>query len=133
MPTAAEHLAKATHNRRVLGLLDLAQAADWATVVAFYTALHQIERLADLDGRHHEQHIDRTAYIQRHPDHSQILLDYRRLSHAAHVARYGTRAEFARDFPATYVRRTLIESHLTVIERYVESVFAPPPPPTPES
>ena len=127
MPPATEHLAKAAHNRRVLGSLDLSQATDWAAVVAFYTALHQIERLADLDGRHHEQHNYRAVYLREHADHSQIWNDYLRLATAASIARYQSLARFARFYPATYVRRTLIDAHLVTIERYVETVFAPPP------
>lgn len=126
MPTAAEHLAKATHNRRVLGSLDVSHAADWAAVVAFYTALHQVERLADLDGLDHEQHAARFNYLLYHPDHSQIAADYRKLADAAHVARYQSLARFTRHYPTTYVRRTLIDSHLVAVEQYVESVFAPP-------
>ena len=126
MPTAAEHLAKATHNRRVLALLDLPRAADWAAVVAFYSALHQVERLTALDGLHLERHPDRFDYLWSHADHSQIVIDYRKLAEAAHVARYQPLAWFARHFPATYVRRTLIDSHLVAVEKYVDTVFSPP-------
>lgn len=81
MPTDAEHLLKYQDNRAFLnaqgGLTALSEV--WATVVAFYTALHLVERLAAQAGIHHTRHRgqnSRQTYLTGHTQHSQILADY---------------------------------------------------------
>jgi len=64
MPTPEEHLIKYKLNRKFLdsngGLGN--QEERWATIVAFYAALHLVERLAARESRHHTSHAIREEY-----------------------------------------------------------------------
>jgi hypothetical protein len=51
MPSASEHRAKYDHNRRFLNTGLAATEPEWAAVVAFYAAVHLIERLAAAEPR----------------------------------------------------------------------------------
>lgn len=131
MPSSSEHKEKAERNERFLGQLVSVDDADWASVAAFYTALHLIERLSACDNLHHGGHASRGAWLARHTKHRAIRHHYQALYDAAHKARYGTLKQFQRAFPAAAVKQQLIETHLGSIDRYVVAHFAPTAPPTP--
>ena len=103
-------------------------------VVAFYAAVHLIERLAAAEPRgpiHHGTHIQRNNYLGRHRAHRVLVKHYTELKLAAEISRYGTVKQFATDYPAATVQSVLIDTHLVTIEDYVTAYFAPPPvPPT---
>lgn len=140
MATDAEHDAKYRENRAVLDgppPLD-ALSEPWAATVAFYAAVHLVERLAARDGRHHTRHSgqpSRNAYITAHPAHRAVAADFMVLYSASLVARYEPPAAFAEGYPTGTVRTRLIDQHLAAIETYVAGVFAaaapidPPPGP----
>lgn len=134
MPSAAEHRAKYDANRTFLDTGLATTQPDWAAVVAFYAAVHLIERLAAAEPRspiHNGNHAERNRYLGRHRQHRVLTSHYTELQLAASVGRYGTVNQFATDYPASLVQSKLIDTHLVAIEDYVTAYFAPPPPPAP--
>jgi len=127
MPTPEEHLIKYKLNRKFLdsngGLGN--QEERWATIVAFYAALHLVERLAARESRHHTSHAIREEYLAHHPQHSVIFKSYRQLQTASEFARYGSVGQFARYYSGNMVQNTLIDVHLVEIEKYAEAEFPP--------
>lgn len=134
MPSSAEHQAKALANRVFLDSGLAAVSSEWAAVVAFYAAVHLVERLAAAEPRgpvHHRTHVARVAWLARHRPHRTIFNDYAALQDAAEVSRYGTVNQFRSMYTAAAVQSQLIDTHLAAIERYVTTHFAPPPPAAP--
>jgi hypothetical protein len=135
MPNAAEHRAKYALNRAFLDTGLAAVQPEWAAVVAFYAAVHLIERLAAAEPRgpvHHRTHAQREDYLRRHRQHRVLLADYLALQIASEISRYGTASQFSTRFSAATVQSHLIDTHLVAIETYVTAYFTPPaPPPAP--
>ena len=134
MPSAAEHRDKYDANRAFLNTGLAATNPEWAAVVAFYAAVHLIERLAAAERRgpvHHRTHIKRNAYLGGHRRHRVLAPHYVELQLASEVSRYGTVHQFAKDYSASRVQSELIDTHLVAVEDYVTAHFAPPPPPAP--
>jgi hypothetical protein len=101
-------------------------------VVAFYAAVHLIERLAAAEPRgpiHHRTHTQREEYFHRHRQHRVLLFDYLALQMASEISRYGTVSQFKTRYPASTVQSQLIDTHLAAIESYVTAHFGPPPAP----
>jgi hypothetical protein len=131
MPSSAEHQEKYAENRRFLdangGLA--ANEPVWAAVVAFYAALHLVERLAARQNLHHTQggaHGARRDYLKAHLQHRAILLPYRALHLASEIARYHTLNRFRQAYSPAMVQSLLIDTHLVAIERHVQTIFQPP-------
>lgn len=117
MPSSAEHQEKYLENRAFLdanGGLAAAQPI-WASVVAFYAALHLDERLAARQNIHHGNHALRTTYLSRHRLHRVIYPAFEALRNASEVARYGTANQFQRLVPTANVQAVLIDKHLVAI------------------
>ncbi|MCI0704138.1 MAG: hypothetical protein L0241_24030 [Planctomycetia bacterium] len=135
MPNSPEHRAKYTLNRAFLNTGIVTTNPEWAGVVAFYAAVHLVERLAAAEPRgsiHHRTHADRRVYLAQHRHHRAILNDYEILQDASEISRYGTVNQFNSLYSAATVQSVLIDTHLVAIEDYVTAYFAPPsPPPTP--
>jgi hypothetical protein len=134
MPRSPEHHAKYSRNRAFLNTGLAAVNPEWAAVVAFYAAVHLVERLAAVEPRgprHHRTHADRVDYLARHPQHSVLLADYQVLQVASEISRYGTVHQFHSRYGGGVVQDQLIDVHLAAIEQYVAAHFAPPPPPGP--
>lgn len=130
MPNATEHRAKYSLNRAFLNTSLVTTHPEWATVVAFYAAVHLIERLAAAEPHgpiHHRTHTDRRLYLSRHREHRAIFDDYEALQRASEVSRYGTVNQFTTRYTAATVQSELIDTHLVAIEDYVTAYFAPPP------
>ena len=130
MPSSSEHRAKYLANRRHLdtgnGGSPLATADGcWAAVVAFYAALHLVDRLAARDNTHPGAHGNRLRFVSA--NHRSILADFNDLKVASECARYGTLNQFARAYPGNAVQDILIDKLLVSIETYVTSIFDPPP------
>jgi hypothetical protein len=92
MPTDAEHQAKYQDNRNVLNAHGgmAATSESWAAVIAFYAALHLVERLAAQNNLHHQRHTgpgSRLQYLANHAQHQQILADYMALQTASLLSR----------------------------------------------
>jgi|GEM_PF-1731728 len=128
MPSSKEHRDKADQIRAFLGQLVSTNAEPaWIAVVAFYTAMHLIERLAACENIHNSKHPDRLNYLIKHKKHRAIHADFQTLFDASLVARYGTVNQFQKAFPSAAVA-TLVNHHLAGIEAYVNAHFAPPVP-----
>ena len=56
MAAQSQHEVKARNNRDFLREIDATVRADWAVVVAFYTAVHLVERLRAQAGEHSTNH-----------------------------------------------------------------------------
>jgi hypothetical protein len=136
VPNSSEHQTKARLNRAFLNANGGLAGGDnaWVAVVAFYTALHLVERLAARESIHHTgagAHGKRLRYLDTHAQHDVIYQNYLELKTAAEIARHGTVAQFTRAYPGNTTQTILIDTHLVAIETYVDRVFAPPPANTP--
>lgn len=130
MPSLAEHNDKYADNMAFLvsngGLIS--QNSMWASVVAFYAAVHLVERLAAHEGVHNRCHVgtfqSRQLYLAGHPKHSVILADFSSLRTASEIARYQSIQAFDRAFPGKAVEIRLINRCLANIEKHVTNFFA---------
>lgn len=125
MPTASQHKIKAEGNRRHLGTINVTDHADWAVVVAFYTAVHLVERVRAGDqglgtkSRHSGDHYDRLNYVQTH--HRPIHDPFRQLWNLSKIARYEANARFYDQVSSDDVKARVIDGWLVAVERYVTS------------
>ena len=98
--------------------------------IAFYAALHLVDRLAARINFHPTPpgaHANRLRFVSS--SHRVIFADYNDLKVASEIARYGTLHQFNRAFPATTVQDILIDQRLVAIENYVNNIFNPSAPP----
>lgn len=136
MPNQSQHQTKAKNNREFLDSFDWNTHPDWAAVVAFYTAVHLVERLRALDGQNSENHQDRLGYVQT--NHRAIHTEFHGLWNASKLARYEANAVFHRQFTNAEIRDLVIGEWLVAIEKYVENYVAartlpsPKPPTSPK-
>ena len=134
MPDLSEHEDKYKDNRTFLSFQGCLTTVNkgWAAVVAFYSAVHLIEKLAAAEGIDNYRHTgngSRELYLSRHPRHYLLLQDLDALRVASEYARYESIGAFTAAFPGTTVRDTLISKRLKRIEDYVAKFFSPPTPP----
>jgi hypothetical protein len=115
MPKPKQHQEKADHNRAFLNTLTDDTYHDWKAIVAFYVAVHLVEKLRAYEGDHSESHEDRDRAVRK--DHSRIYNAYHHLFNASLVARYKSRSAF-KISPAD-VQSKLLDTYLAEIERYV--------------
>ena len=88
MPSADEHQRQADHNVQFLQTIDQDDFIDWFATVAFYAAVHLIEKLRAVRGEHSVDHVDRNTFVIDH--HPTIHVYYRDLYNLSRTARYGT-------------------------------------------
>jgi hypothetical protein len=129
MPSSAEHSAKHQANRHLLDTGNNGTPLStldgcWAAIVAFYAALHCVDRLASRTNLHPGGHSDRTRYVSGR--HRVIFGAYNALQSASLIARYGTLNQFNSAFPGTTVQDILVDQKLVAIETYVHNIFNPP-------
>ena len=115
MPNPKQHQAKAEYNRAFLGTIDVQVYAAWAATVAFYTAVHLVEKLRAYDGDHSEGHGDRGKYIRS--NRPRIHRAYTHLYDASLEARYKSVGAFT--LTPEEVQDRLIGTYLGEIETYV--------------
>jgi hypothetical protein len=129
MPSSSEHKEKAEKNSAFLAQAELI-SPEWAATIAFYVALHLVERLCACENTHSGKHQDRLSWINKHKTHRLIHADFLALFDASLVARYGTVNQFARAFPEDTVKAQLIDKNLAAIQKHVSNHFvtssAPP-------
>lgn len=125
MPSSAQHREKAERNSLCLQALLGGSSPEWMAVVAFYTALHFVERLAACDNVHNAKHPDRLDYLKRTKKHRCIYTAFLALFDASLVARYGTVNQFNAAYPGDTVEKILVKNHLSAIEKHVASQFPP--------
>ena len=119
MPSASKHETKAASNRRFLdGFRDTTTAADWAAVVAFYTAVHLVERIRALENDHSRDHRHRNEYILR--NHRTIHADFHGLYNVSLLARYESNDKFYKQLTPEQVWTVLVDQYLLRIEEYVK-------------
>jgi hypothetical protein len=87
MPTADEHQRQAEHNLRFFETIDADEFCDWKTTVAFYAAVHLVEKLRALVGQDSVDHQDRNQFVRNH--HPHIHVHYRELYNLSLLVRYG--------------------------------------------
>jgi hypothetical protein len=125
MPKAEQHRTRVEYNRRFLAAFDPAAFPEWASVVAFYTAVHEIERLRAATGDgHSDSHALRAEYVHaRHPDLTGPL---RVLRDIADTARYDSRQAFFAKLAGdpSRVQGELIDRHLAVVSQYIAQRLA---------
>jgi hypothetical protein len=107
MPSSAEHRAKYQANRQVLDTGNNGTPLStlngcWASIVAFYAALHLVDRLgAAATPQVHPTppgaHGARLRFL--YANHRPIYTAYNDLKTATEIARYGTINQFNRAFP----------------------------------
>lgn len=115
MPKPKQHQEKAEHNRAFLNTILDDAYCDWKAVVAFYAAVHLVEKLRAYEGAHSENHDDRDRAVRR--DHSRIYNAYHQLFNASLIASYKSRGAF--NISPADVQSKLIDIYLAEIERYV--------------
>lgn len=116
MPDRAEHLAKATANRRFLQrIVEQRLAPDWAVTVLFYQAMHAVEAWFANRSVHHLNHVRRNQAVFDHL--REIATPYRKLHDLSRIARYSkdglvTWADYEDSVIAFAEIESHIESHL---------------------
>lgn len=121
MPTADEHQRQADHNERFLLGIDEDEFCDWLATVAFYAALHLVEKLRAFENEHSLNHADRRQFVRaRHP---QIFVPYRQLHDTSRRMRY----EIG---PRLWLLPAHARDNLDEIKRYV-ATHGQATPPTP--
>jgi hypothetical protein len=87
MPTAEEHQRQADHNLEFLSTIDQDEFCDWFTTVAFYVAVHLVEKLRALRNEDSADHTDRNAFVL--DEHPEIHVYFRELYNLSRTVRYG--------------------------------------------
>jgi hypothetical protein len=90
MGTRANHKEKADQNQAFLNGIDQDLFPDWVVTVAFYKALHLVEMLFAVHGKHSDNHRDRHDSLKR--NFKQIWRHYLPLYTLSRRARYKVRA-----------------------------------------
>lgn len=94
MPAARDHQAQAQHNRQLLAHLCIGACThpDWATTVAFYTAVHLLEAYFDRKQKPHSKtHAQRYFTLTSMPELSPVNRSYQELKDLGRVSRYDCR------------------------------------------
>lgn len=126
MPTAEQHRRKAERNRDCLAAIDVDQFADWAATIAFYAAVHLVERHRAYFGHGHStNHTDRENYVRVHC--RSIYADYDDLRTASRLARYDSNSAFFGVYQPDDVRDELIGVHLAAVAAFVAAALGAGP------
>lgn len=124
MPSADQHRGKAERNREFLASVSLPDFPEWVAVVAFYTAVHLIERyrahVGDGDSTSHE---DRLNYVQ-HRLPNTVHTAYHVLQNVSMLARYQSMADFYAQFQPEDVENEIVNNRLAHIEQHVQTALA---------
>src|SRR5439155_18748935 len=102
MPNSAQHREKYEANRNHLdtgnnGTPLSTSDGCWAATVAFYAALHLVDRLAARINYHPGNHSDRNSFVTS--QHRPIWAAYNALYGPSRTARYGTVNQFNLAYP----------------------------------
>ena len=120
MPKPKQHQEKAEHNRAFLDSVTDDAYGDWKATIAFYVAVHLVEKLRAYTGDHSENHDERNRAVRR--DHARIYNAYHQLFNVSLIARYKSLGAFA--ISPQDVQSKLIDTYLAEIERYVAAETA---------
>lgn len=93
MPSREQHLEKYINSKKILNSLNVQDKSqcDWIATIAFYSALHIIERDFANQNKHFRTHMERETFINENEKYrkNKIALKYKQLSSNSKVARYG--------------------------------------------
>jgi hypothetical protein len=109
MPKPSQHQEKADHNRAFLNAIVSSGPADWIAVVAFYTAVHLVEKLRAYRGEHSKDHEERGQAVRK--NFRPIHTPYHELFNHSLIARYGTLGKFTLS-PAD-AKAVLVDTYLS--------------------
>ena len=128
MPSSAQHRDKYAANRHHLNTGNNGAPLStldgcWAATVAFYAALHLVDRLAARINLHPGNHTERNSFVTGH--HRPIWAAYNTLYGASRIARYGTVNQFNSAYPGTTVQDVLIDQRLVTIETLRQQSLQP--------
>ena len=135
MPSSAEHSAKHQANRHLLDIGNNGTPLStldgcWAAIVAFYAALHCVDRLGAIAVPQQLHPTPPGAHGKRlrflYTTHRPIYAAYNDLKTASEIARYGTLNQFNRAYPGPTVQGILVDQKLAASETYVHNIFNPP-------
>jgi hypothetical protein len=129
MPNPKQHQEKADHNSNFLKTILDDAFCDWKATIAFYVAVHLVEKLRAYDGKHSENHEERDRYVRA--NHHSIYNAYHQLFTVSLVARYKSLHAF--QISPDDVQSKLIASYLAEIEKFVARVTASKLPPRPST
>ena len=118
MASEKAHKEKARHNQAFLDKIG-DEFADWLVIVAFYKAVHVVEMLRALQGRHSRGHHQRNRYLQT--EYPLMWTEFFPLWNFSVQARYDCKSLQARK-----VRSLLIGQRLPALERLVEEEMQKP-------
>ena len=121
MPSAADHIRRASHNQDILRYLLERDPVpfDWITTVGFYKSVHLIEALFAKDSsKHSTNHGDRYQELQK-KRYSHIFKYYSPLYRAGRVARYLPDGGFAKCKSPEQIIGDLLNNNLQQIEKSV--------------
>ncbi len=129
MPKPKQHQEKAEHNRAFLATISDNKYVDWQATVAFYVAVHLVEKLRAYNGEHSQNHDERDRVVRR--DYPRIYNAYHQLFNASLTGRYKSVGAFS--ISAADVRTRLIDGYLVEIENFVaaETIARTAPPSSP--
>ena len=88
--------------------------------IAFYTAVHLVEKLRAYQGQHSENHEERSSAVRK--QYRPIQREYHELYNNSLIARYGTVGQFSKT--SQQVKVLLIDTYLVAIESFVEKESA---------
>lgn len=115
MPKPKQHQEKADHNKAFLTTIADDKFCDWKATVAFYSAVHLVEKLRAFDGEHSQNHDERDRCIRR--KFPVIYNSYHQLFNASLTGRYKSVGAF--NISPGDVQKMLIDTYLAEIEKFV--------------
>jgi hypothetical protein len=115
MPKPKQHQDRANRNRALLDSISATGPPDWMATVAFYVAVHLVEKLRAYSGEHSTNHDERAAAVRK--QFRAIQVPYHQLYEVSRLARYGTTGQFK--MTVQQVKSLLIDTQLVAIEKFV--------------
>lgn len=90
MSSTDEHIKQAKHNEEFAGSFDKKKSPylDWALTGIFYSAVHYIEALLAVKGKHPKHHGQRTTYLELYINNDKVFDAYDDLKTDSEAARY---------------------------------------------
>ncbi len=86
-------------------------------IVAFYTAVHLVEKLRAYVGEHSNDHQERSGAVRR--NYKPIQTAYHELFNNSLIARYSSCGKFT--LTIAQVKSLLVDQYLVAIEKYVSN------------
>ena len=95
MPDTHQHLRKYNSNKNLLNSQEMnpetTEHCDWVIIVAFYSAIHLIEKVLAENDSHTHNHLQRLDRIEQDEKFKKIRAKYNALWNKSSIARYKAR------------------------------------------